>query len=136
MPHLVIIRRRDRAVVVLDPPVVSGQVTLPEGDDYDVVQIADVELAKFSQQGMTFKLDAQNAVVAAPPPPPPPLDPGQQEQATSRSELMDAYTTAMARLDDIATNGGSYTGAQVRDAVVDLAVMMRRLARATRALLL
>lgn len=62
-------------------------------------------------------------------------DPGEEflaswaEAASSRRELQEQYTLALTRLDAITTSGGSYTAAQVRDAVVDLAVILRRLLR-------
>jgi len=44
-------------------------------------------------------------------------------------DLRARVSTAITRLDDIVTNGGTYTNVQVRAAVVDMAQMLRALIR-------
>jgi hypothetical protein len=43
----------------------------------------------------------------------------------ARADLRDQYASAIDRLDGIVANGATYTAAQVRDAVVDLARILR-----------
>ena len=60
---------------------------------------------------------------------------GEQDEAeheTARDDLRAQYQTMLTRLDDIAANGSGYTAAQVRDAMVDLARIQRRVLRLLR----
>jgi hypothetical protein len=58
----------------------------------------------------------------------------QQEQQleTDRADLGGQYAAMTTRLDGVVTDGTTYTAAQVRDAVVDLARIMRRVLRLVR----
>ena len=47
-------------------------------------------------------------------------------------DLRDTYQAAVTRLDDIVANGGSYTAADVRTAVIDMARIQRRLLKSLR----
>lgn len=47
-------------------------------------------------------------------------------------DLRDRFAQAVIRLDDIVTNGGTYTNVQVRAAVVDMAQIQRFMLRAMR----
>lgn len=51
------------------------------------------------------------------------------------SDLATQYQAAIARLDAISTNGGTYTAAQVRDAVVDMARIQARMLKLVKAAL-
>lgn len=57
------------------------------------------------------------------------------EQQAAIDDLNAQYQAAMTRLDDIVTNGPTYTQVQSRDAMVDLARILRRSLRLQRATL-
>jgi len=47
----------------------------------------------------------------------------------AEKDMDSTYVAALARLDSIIANGGTYTQIQARDALVDIAKMLRQLAR-------
>lgn len=51
------------------------------------------------------------------------------EQDTERRQLRTEFQAVKVRLDDIVQNGSTYTAAQTRDAVIDLARAQRRMMR-------
>jgi hypothetical protein len=51
------------------------------------------------------------------------------EMTTARNDLANQYSAAMTVLDNIVTNGASWTNVQVRDAVIDEARILRRTLR-------
>ncbi len=55
------------------------------------------------------------------------------EQSAAGSDLASQYAWAVSRLDDIVMNGGSYTTAQTRSAVLDLARILRKTIRLVKA---
>lgn len=55
--------------------------------------------------------------------------PEPREAAVAREDLSTQYTAAANRLDAIVADGAAYTAPQVRDAVVDMARIQRRLLR-------
>lgn len=116
MPRTIIVRTSDNAITTLDPQRLNGNVVLPDdGNQYQVVQVSDVEAAKFGQAGV-FTLGAQNTVVVGAPPADTPLSSAEAERVQTRADLNNAFTAAITRIDsDIAAIDG-YTAAQVRDA--------------------
>ena len=51
------------------------------------------------------------------------------ERTAATTDLGDAVTAAMTRLDAIISGGGAYTATEVRSAVVDMARVQKRLLR-------
>ena len=135
MPRTAIIETATGAILVLDPPVTAeGIAILPEGIDTRAVELSDTEAAKLSQVASAFTVDAAGVVTVVP------LtveqvtniqleEAHQAETAASHTDLTNQVEIALNRLTDIATNGGTYTAVQVRDAVVDLARIQRRVLR-------
>ena len=79
-----------------------------------------------------------DAMAVAPGPPEPslpaPAPSSPTEIELARIDLRTQADAALTRLDDIATNGGTYTATQTREAVLDLARVLRRTLRYTRGL--
>jgi hypothetical protein len=57
------------------------------------------------------------------------------EAATSKNDLITQYQIGMTRLDGIITNGPTYTTAQARDAIVDMAKIQKQMLRFIKAAL-
>jgi hypothetical protein len=64
---------------------------------------------------------------------PSPAEQQQAERTAATTDVQATYQAAVTRLDAIIANGGTFTAAQVRDAVVDLARIQRRMLRLLKA---
>lgn len=133
MPRTIIVRTSDNAITTLDPQQLNGNVVLPDdGNQYQVVQVSDVEAAKFGQAGV-FTLGAQNTVVVGAPPADTPLSSEEAARVQARVDLNTAYTAAITRLDnDIAAIDG-YTATQVRDTVKQSLIVQRAMLKFVKA---
>lgn len=98
-----------------DKPVPDGYVRFD--GDLPARPIWDAVLSNIREKTRA-ELDADQAVKDA--------------RDADNADLRSRVATAISRLDDIATNGGSYTNAQVRTAVVDMAQIMHALIREIR----
>lgn len=98
-------------------------LALREGDDGAHVLIAYGP----SGESVGFPEEAQAIIEAHVPIP--------TEREASTTDLEAQYAAAMTRLTDIVTNGPTYTQAQARDALVDLAQIVRRVLRYLKATL-
>lgn len=127
MSRTVIYRVSDRAVLMIDPPLDGdGDPVLPVGVLVGVASISDGEAAKLTEAGMTFALSADFQTVVATAAP---VDSVSVERTAAYSDLVTTYAAVITRLDDIVANGGTWTNTQIRDAVVDLARVCRRILR-------
>lgn len=125
MSVVVIYDSSSRAILTINPPTDGNQhPILPVGVENAVATtLSDAEAAKFATPGARFALDAdgKTVVVTAAP-----TDDVAADRASALSDLQANYQAAMTRLDDIVTNGSTYTNVQVRDAVIDEARILRR----------
>lgn len=129
MSHVVVFDRSSRRILTIDPPVdKDGAPIVPEGvSGATVVVISDVEFAKFAAAASAqFTLAQDDKTVTVTTVPPTPATP----QELAASNLIARFQVAITRLQDIQANGRTYTAAEVRDALVDLATIMEPLLRA------
>jgi hypothetical protein len=127
----VLVDRSSRLVLVINPPRDShGNPILPEGMNVDVIDVSDTEAAKFNQSGFVYTLapDGTIATTAAPPP-----SPVEIEMRDALADVRAQFAQADLRLNDISANGATYTAPQVRDAMVDMARIIRRTLRLSHA---
>jgi hypothetical protein len=86
-----------------------------------VIELTPEEIAEREEMAATAATEAEAQAVA------------HQERAGALDDLRGQYTAAMTRLNDIVTNGPTYTSAQARDGLVDVARITLRLLRFIRA---
>ncbi len=90
-----------------DPPN-TIRLTVPDGTDEAAI-VALIQAHNPAAQSVAEQQDAK--------------------RTASNTDLSDAAEATLTRLDAIITNGSSFTAVQVRDAVVDMARLQRRLLR-------
>lgn len=116
-------------LVQLQDELAAANINLPRGLGKSGPSRDDpkVYLHTFNQQGSPADLpsDAEVVVTAHVPQP--------SEQEAAKTDLVSQYNAATARLDDIVSAGPGYTAAQTRDAVIDLARILRRMLRLQKA---
>lgn len=131
MATVVIYDAATRDVLTINPLTdARGNPILPVGVQSAVAVLSDEEAAKFATSNSRFTIapDGSTVVVTTAP-----VDTVRAEREAALSDLQANYQVAITRLDDIVTNGGAYTAAQVRDAVIDEARILRRALRVVRA---
>lgn len=127
MSHTVVFDRVSRRIYTIDPPRDGqGVPILPEGiSTLAVVAISDAEFQKFATAQAQFTISNDDRTIVATEVAPPAPTP----QETTKTDITARATAALARLDAISANGGTYTAAQVRDAVVDGATIAAAMLR-------
>jgi hypothetical protein len=111
--------------------------TPPDDPALAVVTLTDAEAAKLTQRGVktvakdgTVTVFLDPAIVAAEQA----AETAAQAASTeATTDLRDQYAAAVTRLDAIIANGSTFTAAQVRDGLIDVARIERRLLRVLRA---
>jgi hypothetical protein len=106
-----LVKSDSREIAVLDP---NEDEPFPDG--FEIIEVSDNERDKFNQAG-SYKLSLGLVVEFTPIE----IDPIPVEPESGYTRVQ--ITT---RLADIINNGGNYTNTQVRQAVIDLARMMRK----------
>jgi hypothetical protein len=130
----VIVENQTGALLVVDPPAdAEGNAILPEGKDCRVVDLSNGEAAKLAQPG-THAVSLAGVVTVTPPAPEVLALEAQEaalkaERATARTDLRDQAQAMKERLDVIVATGATFTAVQVKDAVIDLARIQRRILR-------
>ncbi|HXI15131.1 MAG TPA: hypothetical protein VNM48_02080 [Chloroflexota bacterium] len=105
----------------------------PEGAGQSIVELAKEHVPALSEPG-TKVLRADGSIAVTPPAPPDPTAIARDKAATAErsaahADLHDGAKASLVRLDAVIANGGAYTAAEVRTAVVDMARVQKRLLR-------
>jgi hypothetical protein len=112
----------------------------PDDPALAVVTLTDAEAAKLTQRGVktvakdgTVTVFLDPAIVAAEQAAETAAQAASTERTAATTDLRDQYAAAVTRLDAIIANGSTFTAAQVRDGLIDVARIERRLLRVLRA---
>lgn len=125
-----VIVNADGDVLVVDPPRdATGTPILPDLIGALAVDITALQAAKFATPGR-YNLGGNGLVTVSPPPPPSVTE---VEHTAAHGDLATTYQAAMTRLNAIVTDGPVYSQAQARDAIVDMAKIVRATLRFIRA---
>jgi hypothetical protein len=145
MPILPIASRPNRELLLHEIktalPRLDGSVSQEDGDQFNVTPLVRLysqqtdawtlevapELSEAEQATLQAVIDAHDPDALTP------QEAAAQERQAAETDLAGQYALAVQRLDAIVTTGPTYTGAEVRDAVVDLARIVRRLLRVVKA---
>ncbi|HXI16418.1 MAG TPA: hypothetical protein VNM48_08605, partial [Chloroflexota bacterium] len=103
----------------------------PDNGAVEVVEIDKATAARLSEPGRKTLSKAGVLTVTPPPPPDPTViardEAAMAERTAAHADLHAGAAATMTRIDAIIANGGAYTAAEVRSAVVDMARLQRRL---------
>lgn len=114
----IIIDNNDGSVLLLDPDLNQSIA-----ENMKAITIDDKWRKSFGQSA-SYRWDSSNNNLIITP-----IINGPTSRELVLSDVKDNYDIAITRLDTIIANGNTFTATQVRDAVVDLARIERRLLR-------